>query len=104
MSDLVPFVIAGIVAGSLYGLAAAGLVLTYKTSGVFNFAHGAIGAGAAYLFYELRDLHHLPAWLAALVSVGIAAPLFGLAVSFLAARLAEASTAKRVVATVGLLL
>jgi branched-subunit amino acid ABC-type transport system permease component len=104
MSDLMPFIVAGIVAGSLYGLAAAGLVLTYKTSGVFNFAHGATGAGAAYLFYELRDLHHAPAWLAALVTIGIAAPLFGLVLSLLAAYLAEASTAKKVVATVGLLL
>ena len=60
MSDLFPFLIAGIVAGSLYGVTAMGLVLTYRTSGIFNFGHGAIAAGAAYLFYELRTLHSLP--------------------------------------------
>ncbi len=102
--DLLPFVISGIVAGSLYGLAATGLVLTYKTSGVFNFSHGAIGAGAAYLFYDLRDLVGVPAWVAVVVSVGIAAPVLGLLLSLLAARLATVSTAQRVVATVGVLL
>jgi branched-subunit amino acid ABC-type transport system permease component len=102
--DLLPFVVSGIVAGSLYGLAATGLVLTYKTSGVFNFSHGAIGAGAAYLFYDLRDLVGLPAWLAVLLTVGVAAPCLGLILSLLAARLATVSTAQRVVATVGVLL
>ena len=53
-SDLLPFVVTGVVTGALYGLAATGLVLTYKTSGIFNFAHGAVAAGAAYLFYDLR--------------------------------------------------
>jgi branched-subunit amino acid ABC-type transport system permease component len=104
MTDLMPFVVAGIVAGSLYGLAATGLVLTYKTSGVFNFAHGATGAAAAYIFYDLRDLHGQPAWLAAVLTVGVAAPLFGLVLSVLAGRLAHTSTARRVVATVGVLL
>ena len=54
MSNFWPFVIAGLTTGSLYGLAAMGLVLTYKTSGIFNFAHGAIAAGAAYIFYEIH--------------------------------------------------
>ncbi len=104
IQDLLPFVVSGIVAGSLYGLAATGLVLTYKTSGVFNFAHGAIGAGAAYLFHDLRDLVGLPAWVAVVLTVGVAAPCLGLLLSLLAARLAAVSTAQRVVATVGVLL
>ena len=104
MHDLLPFVVAGVVAGSLYGLAATGLVLTYKTSGVFNFAHGAIGAAAAYLVYDLRDQAGWPAWLAIALTVGVAAPLLGLLLSLLAARLASVSTARRVVGTVGVLL
>lgn len=102
--DLLPFVISGVVAGSLYGLAATGLVLTYRTSGVLNFAHGAIAAGAAYLFHDLRDLVGLPAWVAALLTVGVAAPALGLLLSLLAVRLSGVSTAQRVVATVGVLL
>lgn len=104
IQDLLPFVVSGLVAGALYGLAATGLVLTYKTSNVFNFSHGAIGAGSAYLFYELRDLVGIPAWLAVALTVGLAAPLLGLLLSALAARLANVSTAQRVVGTVGVLL
>jgi branched-subunit amino acid ABC-type transport system permease component len=102
--DLLPFVVSGIVAGSLYGLAATGLVLTYRTSNVFNFAHGAIGAAAAYLVYDLRDQAGWPAWLAIGVTVLLAAPLLGLVLSVLAARLATVSTAQRIVGTVGVLL
>jgi branched-subunit amino acid ABC-type transport system permease component len=104
IQELLPFIISGVVAGSLYGLAATGLVLTYRTSSVFNFSHGAIAAGGAFLFYDLRDLVGLPAWLAAVLTVGVAAPLLGLLLSVLAARLAAVSTAQRVVATVGVLL
>jgi branched-subunit amino acid ABC-type transport system permease component len=103
-SDLLPFVVIGTVAGALYGLAATGLVLTYKTSGIFNFAHGAIGAFSAYCFYDLRDVQRLPAWLAFVLAVGVAAPLLGGVLSVVAARLEHASTARRVVATIGVLL
>ena len=104
MSDLLPFVVIGLVTGSLYGLAAAGLVLTYKTSGIFNFAHGATGAAAAFAFAELRDDVGLPAPLALAASCFVGAPLAGLALSLLAGRLARATVAARVVATVGVLL
>ena len=67
MSDFWPFVIAGLTTGSLYGLAAMGLVLTYKTSGIFNFAHGAIAAGAAYVFYELNTRNDVSWPIAALI-------------------------------------
>ena len=54
MSELVPFVVIGLASGSLYGLAGLGLVLTYRTSGIFNFAHGAIAA-AVWVSADLRD-------------------------------------------------
>jgi len=50
MSQYWPFIVTGIATGALYGVAAMGLVLTYKTTGIFNFAHGSIAAAAAYLF------------------------------------------------------
>ena len=80
MNDLLPFIIAGITSGSIYGLAAMGLVLSYKTSGIFNFAHGAIAAAAAYLFYTLqRRARHGLAGRRRLVCVAIGGPLLGLA-------------------------
>ena len=51
LDDFMPFIVIGLTFGSIYSLAALGLVLTYKTSGVFNFAHGAIAAVAAFVFY-----------------------------------------------------
>jgi len=104
VSELLPFVVAGLVTGSLYGLAGTGLVLTYKTSGVFNFAHGAVGAASAFVFFDLWYDRGLPWPLALIVSVGVLAPLLGLLLSAVAGRLATASTASRVVATVGVLL
>src|SRR2546429_509074 len=54
MNDYLPFLVLGLSAGSVYALAAMGLVVTYTTSGVFNFAHGTIGMVVAYAFVELR--------------------------------------------------
>jgi len=99
-----PFIVSGIVAGCIYGLAATGLVLTYKTSGIFNFGHGAIATAAAYLFYFLHYEHDW-AWPAALlVSVFVAGPLMGIAIEPLARRLARQGTAAKIVGTVGLIL
>jgi branched-subunit amino acid ABC-type transport system permease component len=85
-------------------MAATGLVLTYKTSGTFNFAHGAVGAATAYVFYDLRDTAGLPGLVAMALAVLVAAPVLGVLVAVLTARLGRASTVRRVVATVGLLL
>ena len=71
MSALVPFLVIGITTGSLYGLAGVGLVLTYRTSGIFNFAHGALAAAAAYLFFTLHFTWHWPWPLAAVVAIGV---------------------------------
>ena len=41
------YTILGLVTGAVYGIAASGLVLTYTTSGIFNFAQGAMAMLAA---------------------------------------------------------
>lgn len=64
---MLPFIISGLVTGSVYGLAGSGLVVTYKTSGVFNFAHGALATIAAYLFYTLHIEHSMPWGFAAVI-------------------------------------
>lgn len=104
MSELMPYLVAGLVTGSVYGMAGMGLVLTYKTSGVFNFAHGAVAAVSAYAFYELYVVRGLP-WLvaAAICVVGLGVVL-GLALEALARGLVGASLASKVACTVGLIL
>jgi branched-subunit amino acid ABC-type transport system permease component len=104
MRDLLPFVIVGLASGSIYGVAGLGLVLTFRTSGVFNFAHGAIAAAAAYAFYDLHTEVGLPWPVAALICVGLIGPVFGLAVERLARSLAESRPVMTIVATLGLLL
>jgi branched-chain amino acid transport system permease protein len=44
----------GVIAGAAYGLLALGLVLIYKSSGVFNFAQGEFGTVAVYALYLLH--------------------------------------------------
>ena len=104
MTDLWPFIISGIATGSVYGIAATGLVLTYKTSGIFNFAHGALAAASAYAFYELHVRHGLPWPLATLVCVGVLGPAAGFCVEYFTRRLVTVTSAMRIVGSLGLLL
>jgi len=104
MRSLFPFVIVGITTGAVYALASMGLVLTYTTSGVFNFAHGAIGMFATFVFYQLRVEAHWPTWLAVAVAVLVVAPVMGVVVDrLLLTRLQGASPATYVVVSLGLL-
>ena len=48
---VIRFALLGLGAGAVYALAAQGMVLVYRGSGVLNFAHGAIGMVGAFCFY-----------------------------------------------------
>jgi len=102
--DLISFVVIGLVAGSIYGLAAVGLVLTYKTSGVFNLGHGALAALAAYSFYVLNVQLELSWPIAAAVTVCIVGPAVGLLLELLARRLQGAALPLQIAGVVGILL
>ena len=94
----------GLVTGSVYAVAASGLVLTYATSGIFNFAHGAIGMIAAFLYWELRVNSALPAPIALFLVIIVFGPLLGIIIErLLIWRLRGASLATTLVATVGML-
>lgn len=104
MENYLPFVIIGLTTGSLYGIAALGLVLTYRTSGVFNFAQGAVGMVMAFVFYSLTVELGLPVAVAIPLVVVVGAPLFGLVLDrVLLRRLAEASSTTLIVVPLGLL-
>ena len=81
MRAYLPFIVIGLSTGAIYALAATGLVLTYKTSGIFNFAHGALGMIVTYLFYSLRVDAGVPTALAFVLAVLVIAPLLGYAVN-----------------------
>jgi ABC-type branched-subunit amino acid transport system ATPase component/branched-subunit amino acid ABC-type transport system permease component len=101
---VIPFIVAGLVSGSVYGLAGVGVVLTYKTSGIFNFAYGAIGTLAVYVFYFLWVQEHLPWAVAAVIVLAVVGVLGGCCLELLARRLASVIPALQVVATVGIIL
>ncbi len=101
---MLPFIIIGIVSGSVYGLAGVGLVLTYKTSGIFNFAQGALATLAAYAFYYLNVEQHLSWPVAALISVLVLGAILGLGFEIMARRVARGPLAWRIVATIGIVL
>jgi ABC-type branched-subunit amino acid transport system ATPase component/branched-subunit amino acid ABC-type transport system permease component len=101
---MLPFIISGLVTGAVYGLAAVGLVLTYKTSGVFNFAHGALATVSAYLFYTLHVQHHVAWPIAAFVCVFVATPPIAIVLELVSRSIARSGLATQVAATVGLAL
>jgi ABC-type branched-subunit amino acid transport system ATPase component/branched-subunit amino acid ABC-type transport system permease component len=103
LRDLLPLVITGLISGVVYGLAASGLVLTFKTSGIFNFGYGAVLTAAALLFYYLRVTLELDWRVAFVVCVLVAGPVFGLAMELMARRLAQQSTQLKIAGTVGLM-
>src|SRR2546421_10435399 len=77
LREFLQYTILGWVLGAVYGIAASGLVVTYTTSGIFNFAHGAIAMLGAFVYWQVRVAWGWPAPLALLVVLGFAAPLLG---------------------------
>jgi branched-chain amino acid transport system permease protein len=105
MTDLLAFTLVGIVTGAIYAVAASGLVVTYTTSGVFNFAHGAIGMIMAFLYWQVRFDWGWPAPASLLLVLGIVAPLFGALMERALARNAQkGSLVSSMVVTIGMLL
>lgn len=105
MSELLAFTIVGLVTGSIYAVAASGLVVTYTTSGIFNIAHGAVGMFMAFVYWQVRFDWGWPTPVALAFVLLVAAPLLGAAIErTLARNLAGASLVSRLVVTIGLLL
>lgn len=110
MTELLSLVVAGAVAGGLYAILASGLVLTYQTSGVFNVGHGAVAFTTALVYYLLHSPTAegglgLPIVPAVVLSVGVFAPLLGMALdAALFRRLSHAPETARLVGSIGLLI
>src|ERR1700733_11479806 len=104
MTEFIQFTVFGIMFGAGYAIAATGLVVTYTTSGVFNFAQGAIGMIAAFCYWELVTAHHVPILVALAIVLIIGASIAGALVErVLMRRLHGASAERPVMVTLGLL-
>ena len=104
MSNFLQFTVFGIMLGAGYAIAATGLVVTYTTSGVFNFAQGAVGMIAAFGYWELVSAHHQPTLVALLIVLILGASIAGAFVErVLMRRLHGASAERPVMVTLGLM-
>ena len=104
MSKFISLLVTGIVSGAIYSMLAAGLALTYSTTGIFNLGYGAVAFTCAYIYFELQNGLHWPIVWAALVTVVVFAPLLGLALDrFVFRKLSQASDATKIMCTVGVL-
>jgi len=98
------YLVLGLATGSIYAIAASGLVVTYTTSGIFNFAHGAIGMVMAFTYWQLNSAWHVPAVIAFVLVVFVIAPLFGALIEIILMRnLQGATVVTTLVMTLGLL-
>ena len=75
------YVLASIPYGCAFSLVAVGLVLTYRATGVFNFAFAAEAYAATVIYSELIT-HGVQRGFAALIVVGVIAPVFGAFLDF----------------------
>ncbi len=104
MNEFLTFTITGVVTAALYAVAASGLVVTYTTSGIFNFAHGAFGMLAAFVYWQLRIDWAWPAPVALLAVMGVLAPAFGVVIERVVLRgMNEVSEVTKLVVSASLL-
>ena len=100
---MAPYIICRLGRRQHHAISALGLVLTYKSSRVFNFAHGAIAYAIAIFYYYLTRQNGWSIATAAPFTILVVAPLLGLVLYFaLFRRLTHATPTVRLVSTVGL--
>ncbi len=103
MKEIIQFAALGIGLGGLYTMAALGLVLIFRCSGVVNFAEGSIGMVGAYVYYEVHVEHGGNVVLAMLLAFASSA-LVGVTFHLLIMRrMQDASALSKIVATLALL-
>ena len=103
--EILQFAIRGIPTGCVFALLAVGMVLTYKTSGVFNLAFAAQAYASAAVFYVVRKDHEWPLLPAALLAIVIVGPAIGLLLERVLFRyLRSAGSMAKLVTSLGLLI
>jgi ABC-type branched-subunit amino acid transport system ATPase component/branched-subunit amino acid ABC-type transport system permease component len=105
MEKFLTLALSGAVTGAIYSLVAAGLVLSYAATGIFNFSYGAAAFSSAYVYYELNTGLGWPIVPAAAVTILVFAPLLGVLLDAAVFRpLARATESAKIMATVGLMI
>ncbi|WP_024804480.1 ABC transporter permease [Nocardia sp. BMG51109] len=103
MEQFLAFGIVGLSTAAIYAIIGSGLVLTYTTTGVFNFAHGAAGMISAFVYWQLTIGWDWPVPMAIVAVLLVFAPLFGLAFGKALAPTQGLGDAEKLVMTIALL-
>ena len=104
MQTFLTFVITALTVSAIYAVGASGLVLTYTTTGIFNFSHGAIGMFGAFAYWQMRFDWGWPAPIALALVLLVLAPLFGVFLEVVIMRNLEGtSEAVKLVVSISLL-
>ena len=100
---MIEAIIAGCALGAVYALASGGLVITYVSSGILNFAYAAIAFFVARFYYFLNSQHHWSVAPAAVLSILVAGPALGVLLWLVLFRFIRlASPLVKIVVTIGL--
>src|SRR5271165_744565 len=75
---MLSYIVAGLVSGAVYAIAATGIVVTYSATSVLNFAFGGIAFASAVLYYSLHTTRGWPMLGSAIVTIAVSGPLIGL--------------------------
>ncbi|MCX4094682.1 ABC transporter permease subunit [Nocardia sp. alder85J] len=103
MDKFLAFGIVGLSTAAIYAVIGSGLVVTYTTTGVFNFAHGAAGMMSAFVYWQLTIGWGVPVPVAVVLVLVVFAPLFGLLFARALAPTQGLGDAEKLVMTVALL-
>jgi branched-chain amino acid transport system permease protein len=103
LDEVWPLALIGLFNGAIYALAAMGVVLTYKTSGIFNFAYGAVAMFCGFTFWQFRDGWGLSSWIALPLVLFVVAPLIGIASERLYRPVTALSAEIQIVVSLGVL-
>jgi branched-chain amino acid transport system permease protein len=94
----------GLAIGCVAALAAVGLLATYRVTGVFNIAFGAVAVFCAYVMWQCVRIWRMPVGVAAVLVLGVVAPGIGLVLERLVYRpLRRSGASGLLVATLGVL-
>jgi branched-chain amino acid transport system permease protein len=97
------FIVVGLVLGSIYALAASGLVITYVSTGILNFAFGALAFLIARTYYYLHIEQQWGIMASAAMCLLVVAPALGLFLYMAIFRFLRLSSQLiKVVVTIGL--
>lgn len=103
MSQALGYALPGIPFGCTFALVAIGLVLSYQSTGVFNFAFGAQAYVAAVAYAQLAA-HGVPRGLAGVLSILVLSPVLGIAIDRMVfSRIPTGNVAAKTIAALALM-